>query len=141
MVQPQQEGLCAFICKEIDGILHFIVQAKLECGNHDIVEMAPTVQTLTGNYKELEPGKLPFLEYVLNAPQDRRVVDSIQSEEGGRFYQEQNRNLIVWAQDDFPNELPEKYIWLTLNQLQGFLRYNNYLNIQARTLIASLSFV
>ena len=141
MIQPEQEGLCAFICKEIKGILHFIVQAKLECGNHDIVEMAPTVQTLTGNYKELEPGKLPFLEYVLNAPQDRRVVDSIQSEEGGRFYQEQNRNLIIWAHDDFPNELPEKYIWLTLNQLQSFLRYNNYLNIQARTLIASLTYV
>jgi oxidase EvaA len=141
MVQPEQEGLCAFVCKEIEGILHFIVQAKLECGNHDIVELAPTVQALTGNYKETEKGTLPFLEYVLNSPIERRMVDSVQSEEGGRFFREQNRNLVVFADDDFSEELPDKYIWLTLNQLQSFLKYNNYLNIQARTLIASLTFV
>ena len=36
-------SLCAFVCKEINGVLHFAVQAKLECGNHDIIEFAPTV--------------------------------------------------------------------------------------------------
>ena len=38
MIEPAQEGLCAFICREINGILHFVVQSKLECGNRDIIE-------------------------------------------------------------------------------------------------------
>ena len=59
MVEPCQEGLCAFVCKELDGVLHLAVQAKLECGNQDIIELAPTVQTLTGNYKNTD-FKLPF---------------------------------------------------------------------------------
>ena len=141
MVEPAQEGLCAFVCKEIDGILHFAVQAKLECGNHDIVEFAPTVQTLTGDYRETARGSLPFLDYVLNAKEKNVYFDTLQSEEGGRFYKEQNRNMIVIADDEIVDELPENYIWMTLNQLYVFIKFNNYLNIQARNLIATISFV
>ncbi|MBP1644444.1 MAG: NDP-hexose 2,3-dehydratase [Bacteroidetes bacterium] len=141
MVEPAQEGLCAFVCKEINGILHFAVQTKLECGNHDIIEFAPTVQCLTGNYKLTKRGDLPFLEYVLNANKDQIIFDTLQSEEGGRFYKEQNRNMIIIGKEDIPLELPDNYIWMTLNQLSTFLKFNNYLNIQARSLIAAISFV
>jgi len=141
MVEPAQEGLCAFVCKEIDGVLHFAVQAKLECGNHDIVEFAPTVQTLTGDYKQTPKDTLPFLDYVLNVSKDKTYFDTLQSEEGGRFYKEQNRNMIMIAGDEIPAELPENFIWMTLNQLYVFIKFNNYLNIQARNLIATISFV
>jgi len=141
MVEPAQEGLCAFVCKKINGLLHFAVQAKLECGNHDIIEFAPTVQCLTGNYRQTPKKTLPFLDYVLNAPPDNVLFDCMQSEEGGRFYKEQNRNMIVMAGDEIPVELPERYIWMTLNQLYKFLIFNNYLNIQARSLIAAISFI
>lgn len=141
MVEPAQEGLCAFICKVIDGVLHFAVQAKLECGNHDIVEFAPTVQTLTGDYKQTPKDTLPFLDYILHAPKEKVYFDTFQSEEGGRFYKEQNRNMIVIAGDEIANELPKNFIWMTLNQLYVFIKFNNYLNIQARNLIASISFV
>ena len=141
MVEPSQDGLCAFVCKEIDGVLHFAVQAKLECGNHDIVEFAPTVQTLTGDYKQTPKNSLPFLDYVLNASKEKIYFDTLQSEEGGRFYKEQNRNMIIVAGDEISDELPENFIWMTLNQLYVFIKFNNYLNIQARNLIATISFV
>ena len=141
MVEPMQEGLCVFICKEINGILHFAVQTKLECGNFDIIELAPTIQTLTGNYKVKTEVPLPFLDYALNAKKENIIYDTYQSEEGGRFYREQNRNMIILAEKEFPTTLPDNFIWLTLNQLYTFLKFNNYLNIQARNLIASISFI
>lgn len=141
MVEPAQEGLCAFVCKEINGILHFIVQAKLECGNHDIIELAPTVQCLTGNYRNTKTGELPFLEYVLHAKKKQIVFDTLQSEEGGRFFREQNRNMIVFAGNEILNQLPENYFWMTLNQLYIFLKFNNFLNIQARSLISAITFI
>lgn len=141
MVEPAQEGLCAFVCKDINGLLHFAVQAKLECGNHDIIEFAPTVQCLTGNYREANEGVLPFLDYVLKASPEQIFLDTMQSEEGGRFFREQNRNMIIIAGEDLSLELPNNFIWMTLNQLQTFLRFNNYLNIQARSLIAAVPFV
>ncbi len=141
MVEPAQEGLCAFVCKEIDGLMYFVVQAKLECGNYDTIELAPTVQCLTGNYKKTDKNKLPFLDYVLNAPKEQVVFDTMQSEEGGRFYKEQNRNMLVMADETISETLPEHYIWMSLNQMYEFIKFNNYLNIQARSLIAAIQFV
>lgn len=140
LVEPMQEGICAFIIKKMEGVFHFLVQAKIECGNFDVVEMAPTVQCLTGRYQGADAVQPPFLNYVLNASGGQIVFDTKQSEEGGRFYHEQNRNLVVEAGDDFSYQVPENFCWLTLGQLKEFLRFNNYLNIQARSLIAALKF-
>lgn len=141
MVRAAQEGLMGFIVKKINGIYHFLVQAKLESGNFDIVEMAPTVQCLTGNYRK---GKneytIPYLEQILNAPKDKIWYSSYQSEEGGRFFQEQNLNIIVEVGEEFPIEVEENYCWLTLNQMLSFVTYNNYLNIAARSLLSAISF-
>ncbi len=141
MVEPAQKGLCAFICKEINNILHFIVQGKMECGNHDIIELAPTVQTLTGDYRKTPKNSLPFLECVLNTSKENIFYDTMQSEEGGRFYKEQNRNMIVYAGDEVSQELPNNYIWMTIEQLNTFMKFNNYLNIQARSLLAAIPYV
>jgi dTDP-4-dehydro-6-deoxy-alpha-D-glucopyranose 2,3-dehydratase len=142
MIQPAQEGICAFICKEINGKIHFIVQIKLEAGNFDILELAPTVQCLTGNYRSSGINSLPFLDYVLNVSSDKVVYDTLQSEEGGRFYKEQNKNLLILAnKDEFTDDLPENYIWMSFSQLIMFLKFNNYLNIQSRSLLAAINFI
>lgn len=140
MIEPAQEGICAFITKEINGILHFIVQTKLECGNFDIIEFAPTVQCLTGNYRSTAEGHLPFLDYVLNVPKGQIIYDTMQSEEGGRFFKEQNRNLIILAGEEIGTDLPDNYIWMTINQMQNFIKHNNYINIQARNLLSAITF-
>lgn len=140
LIQPMQEGLCAYIIKKINGVYHFLVQAKLECGNFDVLELAPTVQCLTGNVYANESSKPPFADYVLNVRKEQIVFDTLQSEEGGRFYKEQNRNLIVEADDNFDVNLPLRYTWMTLRQIYKFLRFNNYLNIQSRSLISTLNY-
>lgn len=141
MVRSAQEGLMGFIVKKINGIYHFLVQAKLESGNFDVVEMAPTVQCLTGNYRK---GKneytIPYLDTVLEAPKDRIWYSSYQSEEGGRFFQEQNLNIIVEVGDEFSIEVDNNYCWMTLNQMLSFVTYNNYLNIAARSLLSAIGF-
>ena len=139
LIQPMQQGLCAYIIKKINGVYHFLVQAKMECGNFDILELAPTVQCLTGNVYGSD-AKPPFADYVLNARLEQIIFDTLQSEEGGRFFREQNRNLIVEADENFDMNLPERYTWMTLRQIYKFLRFNNYLNIQSRSLISTLNY-
>ena len=141
LVQPMQQGLCAFIIRKINGVYHFLVQAKLECGNFDVMELAPTVQCLTGNIPDNPLLQPDFYQYVMNARQEQVVFDTLQSEEGGRFYKEQNRNMIVEAEDDFPLDVPKRYTWMTFRQIYEFLHFNNYLNIQARSLISAISFM
>ena len=138
-MESVQEGLCCFIVKKINQIYHFLVQAKIEPGNFDVLEFAPTIQCLTGNYRNSE-NKLPYLNLVLNCSKNRIIFDTYQSEEGGRFFREQNRNMIILADDEVDVKTPHNYIWMTLNQLNSFLSYNNYVNIQARSLIAAIQF-
>ena len=67
-------------------------------------------------------------------------MSSLQSEEGGRFYREANRNLLVEADANFPVEVPDQYHWMTLQQLKTFIRFNNFVNVQARCLLAGLDY-
>jgi len=139
MVRSAQEGIMGFLVKKINGIYHFLVQAKLESGNFDVVELAPTVQCLTGNYRKgYNEYTIPYLEYFFDTPADTIWYSTYQSEEGGRFYHEQNLNIIVEVGEDFPIEVDENYCWMTLNQMLSFVTYNNYLNIAARSLISAI---
>jgi oxidase EvaA len=141
MIKPSQEGVIAFIVKSINGVYHFLVQAKLEAGNFDVIELAPTVQCLTGNYRTgFNEFSVPFINEVLQARPENIWYSTMQSEEGGRFFQEQNRNMIVEVGSDFPINVPDKYCWMTLNQLSTFIQFNNYLNIAARSLISAVAF-
>jgi oxidase EvaA len=97
------------------------------------------VQCITDSYND--PKDVPFLDLVLNAKEEDVMYDTLQSEEGGRFFREQNRNLIIKVGDDFPIEVPPNYSWVTLKQLNTFLKFNNYLNIQARSLISAINFI
>ena len=142
ILKAAEEGIIAFIIRKIDGIYHFLVQGKLEAGNFDIIELAPTVQCLTGNYRKgLNDYDVPFLDTVLKAKPEQVWHSSYQSEEGGRFYKEQNKNMIIEVGNEFSIEVPENYIWMTLNQLIDFIKYNNYLNIAARSLISTVAYV
>lgn len=142
MVKAAQEGIIGFLVKKINGIYHFLVQAKVEPGNFDILELAPTVQCLTGNYRKgLNEYTIPYIEYFVNPKKENLWYSVYQSEEGGRFYKEQNLNMIVEVGEDFPVEVAENYCWVTLNQLMSFVTYNNYLNIAARSLLSAISFI
>ena len=141
MIKPAQEGLVAFIVRPINGVYHFLVQAKLEAGNFDIIELAPTVQCLTGDYRIGQNDySVPYINEVLSAPTKSILLDVMQSEEGGRFFKEQNRNMIVEVGEEFPLEIADNYCWLTLNQLLRLIEFNNYLNIAARSLISAINF-
>lgn len=141
IVQPLQDGLCVLFAKRIGGVLHFLLQAKVECGNFDVVEFAPTIQCLTGSWTNPQ-GYIPdFLyDFLSGTVVDRILFDTKQSEEGGRFYHEQNRNVICLVNDRVPDVPDERFVWLTLGQIKEFLRFNNYLNIQVRSLISALPY-
>lgn len=139
MFEAPSLGLCGLLVKRIDGALHALMHARVEAGFVDVVELGPTVQCVPDNYSWLPAAARPsYLDYVLAAPADRIRFDVTHSEEGGRFYHARNRYLVIEVDDDDP--LPEHpdYRWLSLRQLGVLVRHSHYLNVQARSVLASV---
>lgn len=139
LLAPHGTGLVALLVREIDGVPHALLHARVEAGHLDVLELAPTVQCTPQTYTHLPPGARPrFLDTVLNAPQENVLFSAVHSEEGGRFLHARNRYMIVEAGpgpglDDGPD-----YRWTALPDTAALLRHSHYLNIQARSILACL---
>ncbi|MFD6909885.1 NDP-hexose 2,3-dehydratase family protein [Streptomyces sp. NPDC060077] len=139
LLAPAEQGLAAFLVRRVAGVPHLLAHARSEAGVLDVAELAPTVQCQPGHARSLPPGSRPrYLDLVLDTPPERVLFDSLQSEEGGRFHYATNRYLLVEAGDDFPLDVPEEFLWVTEEQLGELLQHGNYVNIEARTLVAAL---
>ncbi|MFF9867079.1 NDP-hexose 2,3-dehydratase family protein [Streptomyces sp. NPDC013953] len=137
LIEPQVPGLMALLVKPVEGVLHALVQARVDVGHLNVAELAPTVQCRPEEYTGPEGlPRPPYLEQVLSAPAEDVRYDAVQSEEGGRFFHAQNRYVIVEVPPDFPEDAPGDFAWLSLAQLTGLLAHGNYLNIELRTLVA-----
>ncbi|PSV32321.1 dNDP-4-keto-6-deoxy-glucose-2,3- dehydratase [Photobacterium sp. GB-72] len=139
IILQQEIGFLGFLCKEIDGELYFLVQAKIEPGNVNKIQLSPTIQATRSNFEQKHGGRQPqYLEYFVNANDDSVLYDQIQSEQSSRFYGKRNRNIIVITQEDI--QISERFRFMTLGQLKALMEVDNLVNMDARTVISCLPY-
>lgn len=136
MLQPTPGNTVALICQRQDGILKFLIQAQVQPGLTDRLELAPTVQFSPGYHRS--PADFPPLTQYLDAPADWVRLDAIQSEDGGRFAAADTRHLVVEVPEDHRVEAPENYRWMTLGLLGDLIHVGYHVNVEARSLAACL---
>lgn len=130
-------GYLGFIAKEIDGVLHFLIQAKIEPGNINCIQLSPTIQATRSNFMQLHGGKKPaYLDYFANAEKYEIIVDQIQSEQSARFLKKRNRNIVILVNEDI--EVLENFRFITLGQLKQLLHVDNLVNMDTRTVLSCL---
>jgi oxidase EvaA len=137
LLAPFSIGLAAFIARRVNGVVHVLVQALAEPGLRGVVELAPTVM-IRPEKDGVLPTAQPFADDVTAADDERIRFDAVLSEEGGRLYHAQTRYRVVDVGEDFPIEVPWDFCWLTLQQLMMLSRNGNYLNVEARSLLACI---
>lgn len=139
LLEPSGTGSIALLVKRVGGVLHALMSARAEPGYRGTVELAPTVQCTPSNYEGMAPEQRPpFLDFVLDRDANRVLFDTELSEEGGRFYHARNRYQIIEVDEDFADGDRADFQWLTLHQLNSLLSHSNFVNVQARTLVACL---
>lgn len=140
IIQPEI-GYLGIICKEINGILHFLMQAKIEPGNVNKIQISPTIQATKSNFMQAHGGKQPpYLDYFYHKHDYEVVYDQIQSEQSSRFYGKRNRNIVIkLSKDDGIAVLPS-HKWMTLGQIKHFMMIDNLVNMDTRTVISGLPF-
>lgn len=139
IIDQPEIGILGFLVKEIGGVLHCLVQAKCEPGNHNGLQLSPTVQATRSNYLRVHGGsRTRHLEHFAVPGRAETLVDVLQSEQNSRFLAKRNRNIVVETGEDI--ETGDDFCWLTFNQLRGLLRYENLVNMDARTVLSCLPF-
>ena len=130
-------AIFGLICKKESGVLKLLVSMKAEIGSFDKVEISPSIQwgaadgnRTRNNVELLFENKLKAMEGI--------ILDVKLSEEGGRFYHEQNRNIILEISCNELLTVPKGYFWVDLGTLNYLVQINNCLNIQLRNLLALL---
>lgn len=139
VILQREIGFLGVICQEIHGVMHFLMQAKIEPGNVNKIQISPTIQATKSNFTQKHGGaKPPYLEYFQRASQYEIVVDQIQSEQSSRFYKKRNRNIIIRVEEEIP-VLPS-HKWMTLGQIKRLMRADNLVNMDTRTVLSCIPF-
>jgi len=137
IIDQPEVGVLGILAKEFDGVLHVLMQAKMEPGNPNLVQLSPTVQATRSNYTGVHRGGgVRYLEYFLDPRRGRPLADALQSEHGSWFLGKYNRNTVVQTEEDPP--LGPDHCWLTLGQVGRLLRADNVVNMDARIVLACL---
>lgn len=138
IILQNEIGFLGIICKKINGVLHFLMQAKIEPGNINKIQISPTIQATKSNFTQKHGGRRPkYLEFFENAKDYNILYDQIQSEQSSRFLGKRNRNIIIDI-GEAEIVLEKNWKWLTLGQIKELLKYDNLVNMDTRTVISGL---
>jgi oxidase EvaA len=134
-------GLLVLVARETEehGV-QFLLQAKAEPGNIGILQLVPSMQATWSNLKRAHQGRNPPLTEVLNAERGTRFVYRAEhNEEGGRFWQKSNENVILFVEDEsiITSDLT-MFTWASLSQIRELALVDNVLSTFVKAIIAPL---
>lgn len=141
VVDQRGVGTLGFLIREIDGLLHFLVQAKMEPGSPGLVQLAPTLQATHSNAALLHKGRAPLFARTFLERRGRVVAARVLSELGAYFLHKRNLNIVLEIDGDVePAHLGESgaFRWLTLGELELLAREDEVVNMCARSVLALL---
>ncbi len=137
IIHQPEIGVLGIAVREIDGVLHCLMQAKPEPGNANGVQLSPTVQATKSNYTRVHGGSsVPYMDCFIDPDPRRVLADVLQSEQGSWFFRKRNRNMVVEVGPEV--EAGEDFCWVTLGQLGALLRQPDLVNMDARTVLSCI---
>lgn len=124
-------GILGLIRQRFDGIPHYLVEAKEEPGNYNIVQISTTVQATFSNLKRAHKGnKTHYGDLFLN-PRKYPVeilFDQWTSEDGGRLFNKRNRSMLIEYDENIELEMAsDRFRWVSLYQLKKIIKDRNAL--------------
>ena len=139
MIAKNPGGILGILMKKINGVPHYLLQAKAEPGNIGKLQLSPTLQATTSNLLKAHGGKRPlFAEYFDESNNPKIIYAKWQSEDGGRFHLKSNYNMIVEIDKNTELNIPDYFIWITLYQIKQLLKIENFVGPHVRGIISYL---
>jgi dTDP-4-dehydro-6-deoxy-alpha-D-glucopyranose 2,3-dehydratase len=133
-------GVLALLCRETAAGIEFLLQAKADPGNVGYLQFCPTIQSTWENIRGLkDAGRAPFAECLDPSDNIRVIYRSKHNEEGSRFWQKSNENMILFVEDASQLAINEQvYRWASLTQIKEMILLDNVVGPYVRTVVAPI---
>ena len=110
----------------------YLLQAKVEPGNINKIQISPTVQATRSNYSRIHGGKtIPFLKYF----KKKNRNFSLQTEQALRYYNKKNSNIITFVSKKIDSD--EKFRWFSKAEILMSLKNKNLINMDTLSVFSS----
>jgi len=130
LIYQNEKGILGILSRKSKKGVEYLLQAKMEPGNINKLQLSPTVQATKSNYSRVHKGKkVKYLNFFKNIKKNQIILNSLQSEQGGRYLFKYNHNIIINTDkriDPNPN-----YIWVNKFDLNEIVNKNNLLNMDS----------
>jgi dTDP-4-dehydro-6-deoxy-alpha-D-glucopyranose 2,3-dehydratase len=138
-------GILGLLRKKIADIPHYLVEAKAEPGNPNLVQLSPTLQATFSNIRQSHGGAKPLFSDFFEGHLDTRIGSDLLfkqwlPEDGGRLYLKSNLGMVINAPLDFDIDISkyETFRWVTLHDILYMIKNTNWVNPHIRSLVCAL---
>jgi oxidase EvaA len=134
-------GLLGILRKRINGIPHYLLEAKAEPGNYGIVLLSPTLQATFSNLECAHGGNKPKYADLFENPEKYNATvlfSNWMSEDGGRLYKKRNKGILIEVTDDMGFDIPQTFNWFSLWQIKELIKEDAWVNPHIRSIISHL---
>ena len=134
-------GIVGIIRKKINSIPYYLLEAKAEPGNPDIIQLSPCFQATYSNINQAHGGRKPNLHKIFVNSKNKNfkiLFNQLMSEDGGRLYKKKNRGKIIEVPEKYKIEMRDNFIWLSLFQIKKLIKQKSWVNPHVRSLISHL---
>ncbi len=138
MILQPEIGTLGFLIHRRNGATEVLVNAKVEPGNVGECQLAPSCQATLSNQQRAHGGDpTPCYPPFKSPAPEALLADTLQSEQGTRFWRKRNRNVIVELDDHQRASLtvPWTHVWTGLEDLLGALAGDFSINTDARSVL------
>jgi len=138
IIDQPEIGVLGFLIKGYGDDIQILLQAKSEPGNINLTQIGPTVQATVSNYERKHNGsETHFINLFINdqIPKDLSIL---QSEQGNRFYNKYNRNIILRVSEEKEYENFNNYKWFSLNQIIQHIDRDFLFNTDFKSVISHM---
>ena len=110
----------------------YLLQAKVEPGNINKMQISPTVQATKSNYSRVHGGKnIPYLEYFKR----KNTNFSLQTEQAFRYFNKKNSNIVTYVSKKI--NLEEGFRWFSKKEINFLLKRKNIINMDTLSVFSS----
>jgi len=130
-------GLLGLIRTKINGLPHYLVEAKFEPGNFQDIQLSPTLQATFSNIERAHGGNPPsyvefFRDYELKK---NYLFNNWMTEDGGRLYKKRNLGLVKFVDYKEIGPLKSSFIFLSRHQIITLSKTDSIINPHLMRLI------